>query len=179
MAGKGFQCLHSLGREFRDSFGFQTGFYRTHILQFGIGFHSFQGGFAQSSLRHIDYAVEGLSVFGVVDQLEVSNHVFDFLPVVESGAAHHYIRNVASHQDFFYGPRLRVGAVENDAFGEFSTPSPRSLQFFGNIKSFVYFVLGFIAVDFAALAAVAAQYFVDALGVIGDDAVGCFQDSRS
>ena len=49
-------------------------------------------------------------------------------------------------------------------------------ELFDDVIGFVYFILSFVAIDLAALPFIAAESLFDTLGIVGDDAIGYFED---
>src|SRR5262249_18355406 len=71
----------------------------------------FECGLADSAWRDIKHSQVGDVVFGMHSEANVSQHVLYFGAFVKTEAADQLVPDTAAAEDFFKGPRLKIGAV--------------------------------------------------------------------
>ena len=135
------------------------------------------GAVADAALGHVEDAAQVDRVGGVGQHPQVGQRVLDLLALVEPGAADDLVRQPHPDEDLLERPRLGVGAVEHRdvagthavVVGERSIPA-------GDERGLVVLVVGDVADDRLAVAAVGPQPLLPAALVAGDDGVGRPQD---
>ncbi len=134
-------------------------------------------GVAHAALGHVDDAPPADLVVGVDQHPQVGEDVLDLLAVVELGAAHHLVGDLAADHGLLEGPALGVGPVED---GDVTPPqalvAAQADDLVGHPLGLVVLVLGPVADDLVAGALVGPERLRLPGDVVGDDGVGGVED---
>ena len=130
------------------------------------------------ALGHVDDARQAQAVFRVIEQAQVGQNVFDFLAVIELGAADHGIGNGIAHELFFEDTGLGVGPEEDGHVAiRFMADFMAVVDDAGDIIGFVVFRLGLVMDDLVPRRVLCPQGLLGPAFVIVDDGIGRMEDS--
>ncbi len=135
-----------------------------------------EGAIADAAGRGVDHPLEAGVVATVVDKAQVGHGVLDFLALEEAQAAVDPVRHGVLHQRLFQHPRLGVGAIEDGAVGEQTPLLFPVLEAADHEAGLVHLVEGGVQRNRLPLGPFGPQLLAKALRVVGDDAVGGFED---
>ncbi len=142
----------------------------------GIVAQYLEGAIADATGRGVDHPLEAGVVAAVVDKAQVGHGVLDLLALEEAQAAVDAIGHGVLHQRLLQHPGLGVGAIEDGAVGEQAALFLPVLEAADHEAGLVHLVEGGVQRDRLALGALGPQLLAQALRVVGDDAVGGFED---
>ncbi len=101
-----------------------------------------QSTISQPASRNIDDTIEADGVVRIVDDSEVGENVFYFLPLIEPHA-HKLMRHIASEEHSLQHTRLSVGPVHNGAItGSISSTGRQPLYFTYDVIRLLFLVTG-------------------------------------
>lgn len=130
------------------------------------------------ALGHVDDARQTQAVFRVIEQAQVGQDVFDFLAIIELGAADHGIGNGIAHELFFEDTGLGVGPEEDGHVAiRFVADFMAVVDDAGDIIGFVVFRLGLVMDNLVPRRVLCPQGLLGPAFVIVDDGIGRMEDS--
>ena len=155
----------------------RQGFKQGYALFFRIGCDVFHRRGADVPFRHVDDTRQAQAVFRVVEQSQIGQDVFDFLAVVELGAADHGIGNGIAHEFFFEDTGLGVGPEEDGHIAiRFMADFVAVIDDAGNVVGFIVFRLGLVMDDLVPCRVFRPQCLLGPAFVIVDDGIGGVED---
>ena len=138
-------------RRNRTSFHAHDAFKHGHAAFIGIVHQLLHRGGADASFWYIDDTGQADVISEIVNHLQIGQHVSDFCPVIETGAAHHGVADAFSDQTFFDHTGLGIHAIQyrHIAVG---TMIHIMFSFHGvdNEFRFAMFILGGVVLQMAA-----------------------------
>ena len=133
------------------------------------------GLFADAALRGVDDARQAQVVPGRQQHGQVGQHVLDLGAVEEAHAAHYAVGDAVALEGELKAVGLGVHAVEHGAVAEVPAAPAPGEDARGDELRLVVLVLRRVEQELVPGAGVGPERFALALGVVGDDGVGCVQ----
>ena len=133
---------------------------------------------SQASGGIVDDSAQAQIIGSIVDDAEIGQHILDFRPVKEPGAANDLIRNAIALQRIFHGIGLRVCPVENCIVLKIFTVGPgQDLPCYK--VPFGGFVIGFVDQDRTASLPCGPELFALPAHIVRNHGVGGIQNGLS
>ena len=137
------------------------------------------GGVADAALWHVQDASSGQIVTRVCDRDQIGHRVFDFLALIELGAADNAVRQRCANENFFKCTGLRVGAIHDRDVAIVGALAVQFVDLVGDELSLVVSRITGETDDLFAVARVGPEVFVWAIEVVRNHRVGSAQDVLS
>src|SRR3984893_4143060 len=133
---------------------------------------------SHAARRQVHHALEGGIIVAVGNEPQVGERVLDFRALEEPQAPVHAVRHARRQKRLFEHARLCIGAVED---GDLAPQPPARHPLTDAMRDelgLVALVEGGVEADRLAARAAGPQFLAEAAGVVGDQAVGGFENGR-
>ena len=128
--------------------------------------------------RQVHHALEGGIIVAVGNESQVGERVLDFRALEEPQAAVHAVRHARRQKRLFEHARLCIGAVEDCDLAPHPPARHPLTDAVGDELRLVALVEGRVEADRLAARTAGPQLLAEAAGVVGDQAVGGFENDR-
>ena len=140
------------------------------------GLNVFHRTAANATCGHVDNAQQGVVVVGINRQPQISECVFDLLPLIKAQAAIDFIGQAGTEQGLLENARLGIAAVEHGNLRQIHAVAVQGFDFFYHKLSFFTVGKGGKEADFFTMLGFSAQVLAQAAVVMGNHGIGCSKD---